>query len=111
MTTPRRNTASPISSLRKAALLRDAVMQLSSMPRHMDKRGNQRIRHSGTMNNTAHIVQFFRSDEEYVRAAGCFLREGLLAGETCMAVATAEHHRKLDRHLRDADLDPQTLSA
>jgi hypothetical protein len=63
------------------------------------------------MSNTAHIVQFFRSDDEYVRAAGYFLREGLMAGETCMAVATAEHHRKLDRHLREADMDPQLLSA
>lgn len=63
------------------------------------------------MSNSAHIVQFFRSDDEYVRAAGYFLREGLIAGETCLAVATAEHHRELDRQLREADLDPQTLSA
>lgn len=64
-----------------------------------------------TMSNCAHIVHFFRTDDEYVRAAGCFLREGLMAGETCVAVATAEHHRKLDLYLRESDLDPQTLSA
>ncbi len=48
------------------------------------------------MSNSEHIVQFFRSDDEYVRAAGYFLREGLEAGGTCVAVATAEHHRQLD---------------
>ncbi len=63
------------------------------------------------MSNSEHIVQFFRSDEEYVRAAGYFLREGLEANETCVAVATAEHHRQLNRHLLDAGLDPDTLCA
>jgi len=63
------------------------------------------------MSNSAHIVQFFRSDDEYVRAAGSFLREGLVSGETCVAVATAEHHRKLDGYLRDIGLEPDTLSA
>jgi hypothetical protein len=63
------------------------------------------------MSNSAHIVQFFRSDEEYVRAAGYFLREGLMAGETCVAVASAEHQPMLDQYLREADLDPEMLSA
>ena len=63
------------------------------------------------MSNSSHIVQFFRSDDEYVRAAGYFLREGLEAGETCMAVATAEHHLKLDLFLLETGLDPGTLSA
>lgn len=73
--------------------------------------GNQRPVTPDTMSNSEHIVQFFRSDDEYVRAAGYFLREGLEAGETCVAVATAEHHRQLDRYLLDAGLDPDTLSA
>lgn len=63
------------------------------------------------MSNSAHIVHFFSSDEEYVRAAGYFLREGLEAQETCVAVATDEHHGKLDRYLRDAGLDPDQLCA
>lgn len=63
------------------------------------------------MSNSAHIVQFFRSDDEYVSAVGHFLRDGLTAGETCVAVATAEHHRKLDGYLRDLGLDPDTLCA
>jgi len=61
------------------------------------------------MSNSAHIVQFFRDDDEYVREIGRFLREGLIAGETCVAVATDEHHRRLDQHLRDNGLDPDTL--
>jgi len=84
-------------------------MQLSSVPRRLRQHGNQRP--VTTMSNSAHIVQFFSSDDEYVRAAGYFLREGLTAGETCVAVATAEHHRKLDRYLLDAGLNPAALSA
>nr|WP_298719303.1 MEDS domain-containing protein [uncultured Steroidobacter sp.] len=63
------------------------------------------------MTNATHIVQFFNSDDEYVRAAGCFLREGLMAHETCVVVATAEHHRQLDQYLLEAGLNPVTLSA
>jgi hypothetical protein len=65
----------------------------------------------GTMNTSEHIVQFFRSDDEYVRAAGYFLREGLLAGETCVAVATTEHLQQLQRYLRDSGLDAGSLAA
>jgi hypothetical protein len=86
-------------------------MQLSSGARRKDGTGNSGPVTPGTMSNTEHIVQFFRSDEEYVRAAGYFLREGLNAGETCVAVATAAHHLQLDEHLRDAGLDPDMLSA
>ncbi len=67
-------------SLRKAALIRGTVMQLSSGARRKRPHGNQRPVTPGTMSNAAHIVQFFRSDDEYVRAAGYFLREGLQAG-------------------------------
>lgn len=63
------------------------------------------------MSNSEHIVQFFRDDDEYVRAAGYFLREGLLAGETCVAVATAEHLQQLQGHLRDSGLDADSLAA
>ena len=63
------------------------------------------------MSNTAHIVQFFSSDEEYVRAAGRFLHEGFAAGDTCVAVATAEHHRQLDAYLFDIGLNTAALSA
>ena len=63
------------------------------------------------MTHSAHIVQFFASDEEYVRAAGRFLGEGLAAGDTCVAVATADHHRLLDAYLFDAGLNAGALSA
>lgn len=63
------------------------------------------------MTQSTHIVQFFSSDEEYVRAAGRYLFEGLAAGDTCVAVATAEHHRQLDAHLFAAGLNAAALSA
>lgn len=63
------------------------------------------------MSNSAHIVQFFRNDDEYVRAAGYFLWEGLHAGETCVAVATAAHLQQLEMYLGDTDLDPDALTA
>lgn len=63
------------------------------------------------MSHLAHIVQIFSSDEQYVRAAGRFLSEGLAAGDTCIAVATAEHHLQLDAYLLDAGLNAGTLSA
>jgi hypothetical protein len=85
-------------------------MQLSSAPAATRAR-KQRPLTPGTMTNATHIVQFFNSDDEYVRAAGCFLREGLMAHETCVVVATAEHHRQLDQYLLEAGLNPVTLSA
>lgn len=66
---------------------------------------------SYSMNHSAHIVQFISSDEEYVKAAGRYLREGFAAGDTCVAVATAEHHRQLEAHLLDAGLNASALSA
>ncbi|WP_161830509.1 MEDS domain-containing protein [Steroidobacter agaridevorans] len=86
-------------------------MQLSSVPSRKDSMGISGPSYPAPMSNSAHIVHFFRSDEEYVRAAGYFLREGLEAHETCVAVATAEHHRQLDRYLRESGLDPDLLSA
>jgi hypothetical protein len=86
-------------------------MQLSSGARRKDGTGISNPLLPGTMSNASHIVQFFRSDDEYVRAAGYFLREGLQAGETCVAVATAEHRQQLERYLRDAGLDADSLAA
>lgn len=63
------------------------------------------------MSKSAHIVQFFRSDEEYVRAAGRYLHEGLAAGDTCVAVMTAAHHRQLDEYLFEVGLNTGALSA
>lgn len=86
-------------------------MQLSSVARRQDSTGISGPSLPGTMNHSAHIVQFFRSDDEYVRAAGYFLREGLQAGETCVAVATTEHLQQLERYLRDSSLDADSLAA
>jgi hypothetical protein len=63
------------------------------------------------MSNSAHILRFFVSDEEYVQAACDFLREGIVAGETCVAMATAEHHRQIDACLLQAGLNTATLAA
>ncbi|MBL8271779.1 MEDS domain-containing protein [Steroidobacter sp.] len=63
------------------------------------------------MNTSDHILQFFSSDESYVRAVGRYLHEGLAAGDTCVAVATAEHLRMLDEYLAAAGLDVGALSA
>jgi hypothetical protein len=63
------------------------------------------------MNHAAHIVQFFRDDDEFIRAVGRYLREGLAAGDTCVAAATAAHHRQLDAYLFDAGLNPGALAA
>lgn len=63
------------------------------------------------MSNSAHIVQFFSSDEEYVRAAGHYLHEGLAVGDTCVTVATSEHLRKLDAYLSSVGLNAGALSA
>lgn len=74
--------------------------------------GQSAARHQSTpMPKSTHIVQFFNSDEEYVSAAGAYLREGLEAGETCVAVATAEHRRQLDAYLLAAGLNPTALVA
>jgi hypothetical protein len=63
------------------------------------------------MNQSAHIVQFFARDEEYIRAAGAFLRDGLMAGDTCVVVATAEHHRQIDAYLFEQGLNAAALAA
>lgn len=86
-------------------------MQLSSVSRRKDATGISGPLPPDTMSKSAHIVQFFRSDVEYVRAAGHFLQEGLMAGETCVAVATADHHRQLDEYLFAAGLNAAALAA
>jgi hypothetical protein len=63
------------------------------------------------MSHSAHIVQFFSSDEEYLRAAGRFLCEGLLAGDTCVAVVSAKHLGQLEAALFAAGLNAGALSA
>lgn len=63
------------------------------------------------MNTSAHTLQFFSSDESYVRAVGRYLREGLAAGDTCVAVASAEHLLLLDEYLTAAGLDIGALAA
>lgn len=73
--------------------------------------GDQRPATTNSMSHSAHIVQFFSSDEAYLRAAGRFLCEGLAAGDTCVAVVTAEHLRQLDAYLLDAGWNAAALSA
>src|SRR5688572_18132759 len=110
MTGARRNTGPRPWSLRKAALSAWLSCNYHSPPIARTARdGGLRI--TNLMSHTAHIVQFFDSDEEYVRAAGRYLREGFAAGETCIAVATAEHHRQLDAHLSEAGMNAGALSA
>lgn len=84
-------------------------MQLSSASPQGEHR--ESAAGTGTMSNSAHVVHFFRSDEQYVRAAGSYLVEGLAAGDTCMAVATAAHHRQLESYLLNVGLSAGALSA
>lgn len=86
-------------------------MQLSSAPNREDRTAAAAPPPIEPMSQSAHIVQFFSSDAEYVRAAGRYLCEGLLADDTCVAVATTEHHRQLDAHLLEAGLNAAALSA
>lgn len=86
-------------------------MQLPFAPISADGREHAGPSRLHSMNNSAHIVQFFASDEEYVRAAGAFLRDGLTAGDTCVAVATAEHHRQIDAYLFEMGLNTGALAA
>ena len=42
-----------------------------------------------------HVLHFYASDDELVDVAGEFLAQGLLAGESCLVVATPSHGRDL----------------
>ncbi|MDY6948579.1 MAG: MEDS domain-containing protein [Pseudomonadota bacterium] len=63
------------------------------------------------MSHSAHIVQFLSGDEAHVRAVGRFLCEGLVAGDTCVAVVSVKHLAQLEAALFDAGLNPGSLSA
>src|SRR5690349_18024319 len=63
------------------------------------------------MTHTAHLVQFFRSDERFIAAVGEFLREGLMKGDTCVAVLLAEHRPSVEAKLVEAGLNPSALTA
>lgn len=63
------------------------------------------------MSHTAHLLQFFRTDERFIAAVGEFLREGLMKGDTCIAVLAAEHRASVEAKLTEAGMDPSVLSA
>jgi hypothetical protein len=63
------------------------------------------------MSDTIHVVQFVRAEEQLTAVASEYLREGLAAGETCVAVVTAERRQAIESKLRGAGLNPQALSA
>ena len=64
------------------------------------------------MTDTAHhLVQFFRDDEIRMDAVERYIREGLLAGDTCVVVATAAHLRDFESRLSAAGVDPVAVSA
>jgi CheY-like chemotaxis protein len=51
-----------------------------------------------------HLVQLYSGDDYLIDEVSTYLRAGLAAGETCIAVATADHRRALVRKLgRDAE--------
>jgi CheY-like chemotaxis protein len=51
-----------------------------------------------------HFVQLYSGDDYLIEEVSTYLRAGLAAGETCIAVATADHRRGLARRLgRDAE--------
>lgn len=64
-----------------------------------------------TMIDTAHLVQFFSADDRLVTVVSDHMREGFAAGDTCVAVLTADHRRAIEASLRNAGLNPEALSA
>ena len=58
-----------------------------------------------------HICAFYRGREERDGLVVPFLREGVLAGDLCLCIAGARHHRHLERSILDGcdDADPDLL--
>ena len=64
-----------------------------------------------TPQTAGHLVTFYDADEHLVARAGEFLREGLDAGCTCVAVTTPEHRLGIDGRLATLGLNPAALES
>ena len=49
-----------------------------------------------------HFVQFYDSEEIFIRVMSCYFTEGLLAGDICIAIATQEHLEAIKNKLAES---------
>jgi len=56
-------------------------------------------------------VQFFDEDDRLVETVSRFVLESIESGCSCLAIATAEHRKAIDRNLHSAGFDVATLIA
>lgn len=63
------------------------------------------------MRDQGHYVQFFDGDDNFVRATGRFIQEGIESGCTCIVAATLQHREGIEAQLRESGLDPATLAS
>ena len=61
--------------------------------------------------DSGHFVQFFDSDDQFVREVTAFLISGFDAGDTCVCVATSAHRAGIDARLASLGFDPNALVA
>lgn len=57
----------------------------------------------------AHLAQFFDSDAALVGGACQFIREGIEAGETCIALTTTAHHVAIATQLASCGLNADAM--
>ncbi len=58
-----------------------------------------------------HLVQFYESEGSLLNAMSAFIGGGLKAGETCIVLATREHHEGLLERLKEIGLDRSAVPA
>jgi anti-sigma regulatory factor (Ser/Thr protein kinase) len=63
------------------------------------------------LDRAAHVVHFYRSDEELTGSVGLYLSEALDHGSTAIVVATAGHHAAFDRRLAARGFDIEAVRA
>ena len=64
-----------------------------------------------TFQDSGHFVHFYDADEHLLAAASEFIREGIEAGSTCVALATAAHREGIDARLATCGLNPAALES
>ncbi len=66
---------------------------------------------SSPLNAHSHSVQFYETDAALLDVLGEYIGSALEAGDAAVVVATAEHRRELDEHLRARGLDMRSIAA
>ena len=59
----------------------------------------------------AHVVQFYRRDDELAEGVGRYLAEAIEAGGIAIVIATEAHRRAFTEHLAGAGIDPGAAQA